>query len=221
MGDKEKIDGLHIWKQVCTTNPADTKKMTHGAKLTAIDAYSQIRRATEMFGPMGQGWGLSHLVFGVAHEEIHLQCKFYVCKPGESIHESNCSIKIQIELASDMLYRTGGDCRKKLITDCLTKGLSYLGFNADVFEGKFDDQKYVDEQTKTHAEPEKKTRSEMIGALPLALRDTINDLINSKKASAQMMNEALDKYNGDPVDLVMWIESHFDVGVGEVNHEPV
>ena len=36
-----------------------------------------------------------------------------------------------------------GDCFKKATTDGLTKCLSYLGFNADVFMGKFDDNKYV------------------------------------------------------------------------------
>ena len=35
------------------------------------------------------------------------------------------------------------DYAKKVATDALTKGLSKWGFNADVFEGKFDDDKYV------------------------------------------------------------------------------
>ena len=33
--------------------------------------------------------------------------------------------------------------KKKLRTDALTKGLSELGFNADIFEGKYDDNRYV------------------------------------------------------------------------------
>ena len=36
------------------------------------------------------------------------------------------------------------DCMKKATTDGLTKCLTYLGFNADVFLGKFDDNKYVE-----------------------------------------------------------------------------
>jgi hypothetical protein len=35
------------------------------------------------------------------------------------------------------------DCVKKVATDALTKGLSKLGFNADVFLGLYDDNKYV------------------------------------------------------------------------------
>jgi hypothetical protein len=40
------------------------------------------------------------------------------------------------------------DWSKKVATDALTKGLSLLGFNADVFLGKFEDNKYVQELKK-------------------------------------------------------------------------
>ena len=46
-------------------------------------------------------------------------------------------------ISSDMPYNPKDDCYKKLATDALTKALSRLGFNSDVFEGKFDDSKYV------------------------------------------------------------------------------
>jgi uncharacterized short protein YbdD (DUF466 family) len=42
------------------------------------------------------------------------------------------------------------DCFKKVVTDCLTKALSYLGFSADVFLGQFDDNKYVQQQHAKH-----------------------------------------------------------------------
>jgi len=41
-------------------------------------------------------------------------------------------------------WRRTSDAYKKVYTDALTKALSRLGFNADVFLGKFDDNKYVD-----------------------------------------------------------------------------
>ena len=41
--------------------------------------------------------------------------------------------------------RHDDDAVKKVATDALTKGLSRLGFNSDVFEGLFDDNKYVAE----------------------------------------------------------------------------
>ncbi len=40
------------------------------------------------------------------------------------------------------------DAAKKALTDALTKGLSYLSFNSDVFTGKFDDNRYVESLNK-------------------------------------------------------------------------
>jgi hypothetical protein len=34
---------------------------------------------------------------------------------------------------------------KKIETDTLTKAISKLGFNADIFMGKFDDLRYIEE----------------------------------------------------------------------------
>jgi hypothetical protein len=40
--------------------------------------------------------------------------------------------------------RVDSDASKKATTDAITKLLSQLGFSADVFLGKYDDQKYVE-----------------------------------------------------------------------------
>ena len=47
--------------------------------------------------------------------------------------------------------RPDEDAYKKCVTDGITKCLSYLGFNADVFLGKFDDNKYVKEMARKFA----------------------------------------------------------------------
>ncbi|MGA1049749.1 MAG: hypothetical protein ACO3UU_17225, partial [Minisyncoccia bacterium] len=48
---------LIIWDAVKETDPRFTKKVSFGARqFTSIDAHYQIRRATEYFGPIGQGW---------------------------------------------------------------------------------------------------------------------------------------------------------------------
>ena len=48
------------------------------------------------------------------------------------------------------------DFAKKVETDTLTKALSKLGFNADIFLGKFDDTKYVEQMKQEFKEPAKK-----------------------------------------------------------------
>jgi len=51
-------DALKLWNSVEKTDPSTTKEVGYGAhKYTAIDAYSQIKRATEIFGAYGSGWG--------------------------------------------------------------------------------------------------------------------------------------------------------------------
>ena len=55
----------------------------------------------------------------------------------------------EFPIHSSIRYTVNGriddDFAKKVATDALTKGLSKLGFNADVFLGLFDDNKYVNQ----------------------------------------------------------------------------
>lgn len=48
---------LSIWNKLEKTDPAFTSKMTTGAKLTSINPEYQMKRMTELFGPIGTGWG--------------------------------------------------------------------------------------------------------------------------------------------------------------------
>lgn len=47
------------------------------------------------------------------------------------------------------------DFAKKIETDALTKALSKMGFNADIFMGRFDDTKYVEERKEEFKEKAK------------------------------------------------------------------
>ena len=67
------------------------------------------------------------------------------------------------------------DCMKKATTDGLTKCLSFLGFNADIFLGKFDDCKYVQQVTEEFATVELDDNAKqwigIVKANPAALND--------------------------------------------------
>jgi hypothetical protein len=84
----------------------------------------------------------------------------------------------------DILLNFGGklddECFKKVTTDALTKGLSKLGFNADVFMGQYDDNKYVAQMKKEFSKEEKK-KTKMTA-----------DIFN-------LMMEAISKGKGDKV----------------------
>ena len=129
-------NNMKIWDQVCITDPEITKRVNQRGGFTAIDAQAQLRNATMVFGPYGTDWGLTDLDYYMIYDgdgnmlEVTLTARFYY--PGGEFPMSN-----------DMRYRPGDECRKKLLTDLRSKCLSTLGFNSDVFEGKFDDNRYV------------------------------------------------------------------------------
>ena len=142
MTKKEKDKNMELWNSVEVTDPKYTKKVNQRGGFTAIGAQYQLMRATETFGPMGLGWGVEDENIE-RWEDVGLAV--YTANLWWS--HTNGAHKRTIPLHSAIKYHTNGrvddDFFKKVATDALTKGLSKLGFNADVFMGKFDDNKYV------------------------------------------------------------------------------
>ena len=158
--DKEQeAKNMAIWDAVATTDPTHTKSVDFGRKFTAIDAHYQIMEATRAFGPVGEGWGYQN-----EYSQIHLEdgrimavcdVTLWWTRQGEwegnkiTHHRSYGPIRgSAIVLGFDKagkLKAPDTDAWKKASTDGLTKALSHLGFNADVFLGMFDDNKYVSE----------------------------------------------------------------------------
>lgn len=139
-------DNMDLWNAVCTTDPAATKHVAQRGGFTAIDAYSQIMAATERFGPVGEGWGWIIEEFQYPPNDtmvVHLNLWHL---GSEARGFSVCGQAHLYTLGKEP--KPDADCAKKAVTDAITKGLSYLGFNADVFLGKFDDNKYVGELEK-------------------------------------------------------------------------
>lgn len=150
---KEKAlrDNLTVWRRVEQTDPDMTEKVNFGAfKFTTIDAQYQIMRATELFGPCGVGWGIRNqnydmLVVDPSDPHYNLLCftaqLWYKLEDEEGVLD----IAADIELFENTKngWKRVSDPMKKVRTDALTKGFSWMGFSADVFMGRFDDAKYV------------------------------------------------------------------------------
>ena len=130
------MSNLKLWESVEKTDATFTKKQTFGAKLTAIDAQYQRKTATSMFGPMGQGWGTRNSKYQMTAENVFFTAELWYIWEGK---------EGMIEIASDIKVKP--DCMKSVRTDAITKGLSELGFNADVFMGTFDGNKYIKEHS--------------------------------------------------------------------------
>lgn len=137
---------MKLWDSVCTTNPKNTKHVNQRGGFTAIDAQSQFQSATEQFGAFGIGWGVKDAnISPILQDKVLIYTAILWYKYGGESGEF--PIETSIQIATD---RVDGDAVKKLSTDAITKGLSRLGFNADVFLGKFDDNRYTDEQKNSH-----------------------------------------------------------------------
>ncbi len=145
---------LELWNRVEKTDPKHTKQANvKGNKITSIKPQYQIYNATKEWGSYGSKWGFKNIELGYELKEVGLvtfKALFYYPN-GEfeilntiSIWRDGAQTKIDDEFA------------KKVETDSLTKALSKLGFNADVFMGRFDDLRYVEEVKKEFTKPVKK-----------------------------------------------------------------
>jgi hypothetical protein len=71
------------------------------------------------------------------------QATFWYHVAGSDRAEFPLASTIKVDYGTKWGRRVDDEWLKKVATDALTKGLSMLGFNADVFMGKFDDNRYV------------------------------------------------------------------------------
>jgi hypothetical protein len=161
------MNNLDLWNKVEKTNPKYTKKAKVGGnEITAISPQYQIMNATEQFGPYGETWGFRHIEFdySITNTPITLQLVDWNTKEKEEVvsilglvgfkaifffPNGEFEITNSIKIFTDNKHsKIDDNFAKKLETDALTKALSKLGFNADIFLGKFDDLRYVEEMKK-------------------------------------------------------------------------
>ncbi len=146
------MSNLELWDKVKETDPKYTKPAKIGGMtITAISPQYQIMLATEQFGPYGKGFGFKSidLDYSLIEKFNIVVFKGVFFHPTGEFEIINSS-KMFMDRAQKMV---DADFAKKIETDALTKALSKLGFNSDVFMGRFDDTKYVMEMTEKHREP--------------------------------------------------------------------
>jgi len=143
-------DLMSVWDRVDKTDPAYTKKVEQRGGFTAIDAMYQTKKATEIFGMYGKGWGLSKTGFNFSMLEatgmvIHEAVFFYMQD------DKRYEFPIHNAIKPLMGARSDEDWPKKVETNTISKALSRLGFCADVFMGDFDDQDYIQDRANEEA----------------------------------------------------------------------
>ena len=147
-----KEENFYIWDQVKHTNPKYTKPFTKfgGKELTTIDPMYQIQVMTGIFGPVGKGWSYD-VMYHYTDKNVFAEVK--VKYFDKAWHEFGPVSSVQA------LYKKNGglddEAPKKAMTDAMTKAFSHLGMSADVFLGKFDDSKYVEQMKQEFSQPQK------------------------------------------------------------------
>ena len=148
-----KHENLKLWNDTKVIDPKHSKDVSVSGKpnFTNIDAYYLLERATEKFGAYGKGFGLKELNI----DEVHLGDTILIKLNGTFFYDGG---EFPVFNAMKLMYKTSKgydkvdeDAYKKMITNTIGKSLSYLGFAADVYMGKFEDANYLQEITQDFA----------------------------------------------------------------------
>jgi hypothetical protein len=131
-----------IWNLMKVTDPRFTKEVTFGRGFTSIDPMYQIGKMTEIFGPVGHGWGYN-VQYHYADTYIAAEVKVWT-HDKKHCYGPVCSMLPLVNSKGKFDDEAG----KKVMTDALTKAFSHLGMSADVFMGLFENSKYVEQVKK-------------------------------------------------------------------------
>lgn len=221
---ENKIENLKLWNTVEKTNPKYTKKAKVGGNnITTISPQFQIMNATEQFGAYGQTWGFKNiqLDYSITNTPIKLSVVDWNTKETSIIDSvlglvgfkatffypnGEFEITNSIKIFTDNKHsKIDDNYAKKLETDALTKALSKLGFNADIFLGKFDDVRYLEDVTNEFNQKEQEENKGNLERLTAKLNacKTKEDLIskyNSFTGSEKALS--LNVYNSQYINIL-------------------
>lgn len=166
---KTEMTNLGIWFHADKIDPNYTKKDTNGGYTSlTLNSYWIFKKATELWGPVGKGWG-----YRIVEERFDKGHTIY--------HKPSLAKGVLVELATTTTHTllvkvwykshftdgekktysvphyghtpyvidtkngpmTDHDAPKKSLTDAIKKCLSMLGFAGEVFMGEYDNPAYM------------------------------------------------------------------------------
>lgn len=160
------MENTALWQSVFVTDPKAVKPITGKPyKGDSPKPYWLIERATQVFGPVGIGWGVT-----VKSE------RFERLSDTDVLHVAVVSVWYVCDgMRSETFDQMGGtkacylsksglivdeDAGKKSVTDGMVKCLSMIGFAGDIFSGLWNDSKYVEWAAQETARRETPTLSD-------------------------------------------------------------
>lgn len=198
------MSNLDHWEKFADIDPKFTKAITGKPyKGTSPNPQYVIRCLTEMFGPVGQGfgWRVVAEAFTPLGDEVLHWCRIEFWHTDRAnTFDGYGQTKAAYTTSSGKLM-VDEDAPKKSLTDAIIKCASQLGIAANIFLGRWDDQKYVSEvkaeyrkeERATHAPPEaiSAARDSLNAAASVdALNAIWRDLPADVKADASVLDAA-------------------------------
>ena len=141
-------ENLKLWDAHADIDPKFTKAITGKQyKGTSPNPQYVIKCLTELFGPVGQGFGwdvVAEEFQPLGPEVLHwCRIKFWHTDRANTF-DSYGQTKASY-ISKDGKLIVDEDAPKKSLTDAIIKAASHVGIAANIFLGRWDDQKYVQE----------------------------------------------------------------------------
>ena len=227
----EETDNLSIWNALEKTDERFTRPITRpgGFKARAIDPVYNLKRVTEVLGPVGYAWGWHILnerldTFGTGEDAVtihSLTVRAWFRQDDGTVREVD-----QIGLTTVAQYNRPKDANekrrfgvdeeygKKSLTDALSKVMMSLGASSDVWMGRFDGNKYVPPEDwpalngngKAHEPEQRQTRQpqRQSPARSASQQDEVERALGAKVTPMQRPAEDTDpwKLGGIPAEHV-------------------
>ena len=160
----------NYWDQFPKTDQKYTKSNNEGGRRsTAITPIYMVKLATEVLGPIGEGWGYKIIeerfdntcpIILVEGDKANGKVPVYLTDNGQMVWEKTHTVLMEMWVGSKEntftqyghtkysymtksgKYYVDHEYGKKSITDAMTKCLSLVGVCSDVYMGEFDDAEY-------------------------------------------------------------------------------
>ena len=198
----DKINNLKVWSHADKIDPAYTKDDKNGGYSSlSLNSYWIFKKATELFGPIGTGWGFTvdEERFDTGHTIWHepsLKTDNPIALGVEKTHTIKISLWYFLEEKkgciegvyghTKYIYRTNngkwitdGEAPKKSLTDAMKKALSLLGFAGEVFMGEYDNPYYLEAVRTEHAVANEEEKTAIIDKKQDDLKSSIQSVISS------------------------------------------
>lgn len=197
-----KHDNLRLWTRFADIDPQHTKPITGKAyKGTSPKPQYIVQLLTEMFGPVGQGFGWNVVAEGftpLGDEVLHwCRIRFWWAEKEAAALEANIfeaygQTKALMKTKNGLMMDE--DAPKKSLTDAITKAASQIGIASNLFMGRWDDSRYVEAVNEEYRKAEREEAK--AAAAPAIDADAVKGWLLKKLGSAADV-KALDAVQGD------------------------